>query len=392
MDHNRRVREGRRKLHESMADNRFSGSLDNAKLYESQNDVETAKKTIEERLTRDLNDKMRGNTRMLKAEINLRVTADEAATAKARIDKIHESLRAGTDASTGAVLTDLTQRSEMATRTLALTAIATQTAKRVQQNRLADALLKNTAKIDNQLLRDYAGGIDSDNGSDSALAMAVAVKRDADTKIVNERNQLISQFNLSGSKRQKLAMGTENVVGEYMTADGPVNYTFKTTDKYAREAAIETQLKIGAFQEIQNIIEASGDGGALFDYRKAISEGMATNSLGNKGIYLSGKTIDRVSQGLITGHGAILESAADFVLDGNFKAEDLANNQPDAINTLLEAVRNRSGITPDKSTQFDQMVIELKQKASEILDPATPTGRNATAATMDQIKRIISEL
>jgi hypothetical protein len=194
MDHNRRVREGRRKLHESMADNRFSGSLDNAKLYESQNDVETAKKTIEERLARDLNNKMHGNARMLKAEINLRVTTDEAATAKARIEKIHESLRAGSDASVGSVLTDLTKRSELATRNLALNSIATQTARRVQQVNLAESLIRNDDKIEGQFVRDYAGGIDKVNGAKSALSFAMAQKSESEAKLEKDQEQLIKQF------------------------------------------------------------------------------------------------------------------------------------------------------------------------------------------------------
>ncbi|MBC7943180.1 hypothetical protein H7X68_01630 [Candidatus Saccharibacteria bacterium] len=366
VDHNRRKREGQRKIHEGMTDNNFTGSHDGEALHHAQHGVETEKKTIEERLSRDLSMKIQVDPEMREKEMKMRITTDESALHKAKVDKIYEGMRAGVDPTrvggVGGVLKDLTERSEEATRDLALTSIATQSAKRVQQVRLSDALIKNQETIDGISLRDYAGGIDTDNGSDSALAFAVSQKHEAEVKLVNERTQLIKQFKLNGEERQDLAMGKQVVQGKYKIGTTEYTYDFTPADTFARDAAIDMQMGIGSVKDIKEILQNSG--GSLKDYRKTISEAISTKGVPGKMAWTSGVFIDKVLRGEIVDETAMeREIVNTYIVQGKIKPEVLATNDPISIRAMISAI---SGAP--RTSQLNAKLDDLKNTIGLILD------------------------
>lgn len=400
VDHNRRKREGVRKNYEGLTDNRFAGSHDGAALHEAQHEIETAKKTIEERLSRNLSMKIQVNTGMLKKEMEMRVVTDEAATEKAKLDKIHDDLRAQRYAHRDGIpdnaLTELSDRSVVATRALALASIGSQFAKRKQQLQLADATGANTETIDGVTLRQYAGGIDGLNGEKSVLASAMNVQHDAEVKIVNERAQMMRQFNVSGGDMHTIAKGTADVNASYTSESGQsYTYTFAKGDTWTQDAAIDTMLKIGALEQKLEIMELSGiaaDQGGLINFVKTIKDGMVSNNLGAQAIFLGGKTIDLAGQGKITGHEGLLSATTDFILKGKYKAEDLANNGAEAIEVLLEAAQKATDIKPGEMAVFNQRVQALKATAGDILNPDIDVGRNASEATKIKLAELYRQL
>lgn len=390
-DHSRRKRETQKKIHEGMADNRFSGSADNQRFHEQAYNVDTDKKKIEQQLERDLNTKIRNTPGMLKRELEVRIITDEASNAKGRIDRIHEEFRAGKDTSTNGALSALAKRSETATRDLALNAIATQTAKRVQQSNLSGALLKNEARVDGQLLRDFAGGID-ENGADSSLAFAVKERRESIGKLIAERTELAKQFKLSGEQYQALATRTAAVVG---IDDKGNEYTFSPDDAYSVEMAIANQLATGSFDEKYAIISKSGTGSPLEDYRASISRAIPANGIPNSWSAAGGKFINDVIKGLIRNEGDVIMANAEFIADGKFKAEALAANDPGAIKLLLKgALADTSNWRPEKQTDFNNNIQKLLDTASTIVnpDPNNKLYGQASQGTKNELANLIQRL
>jgi hypothetical protein len=381
-DHNRRKREGQRKLHESMADNRFLGSLDNAKLYETQHEVETAKKTIEERLSSDLSAKIRLTPELLKKEMRLHVITDESALQKARLDQIHDELRAGKVTDHGAALNSLAQRSELATRDLALTSIATEQAKRKQQSNLSEALMKNTSRVNgDKLVREYAAGIETITGQDSALSFAVNQQYEAEAKLVGERSRLIKQFKLNGDERQELAMGKNNVTATATINGISANYEFKTNDDFARDAAIDLQLTTGSLNQIMELMTHSGTGSSLEGFMKTISEGIPKNQLPAKAAWMSGVFIDRVLRGTITNKQTQREAIINYYIKpGKFKPEQLSTNDADAITEMTRAIKIADRADPvvsNKLTALSTTIDGILDKKSEVYNNTSEASRTA---------------
>ena len=324
--------------------------------------------------------------------MKMRVVTDEASVAKARLDKIHEDLRGGKD--TSGALSALVNRSETATRDLALTAIANQTAKRVQQSNLSSALLKNNERIDGQLLRDYAGGID-ENGADSALAFAVKEQRESMVKSTAERAKLMNHFKLSGGQYQRLATKQGAVVGVDSTGN---RYTFNLDDDYSIEAAIQNQLSTGSFDEKFEIITKSGIGGTLENFRSSISKAIPANGIPNSASSLGGKFIDDVIRGLVTGRDYVIESTAEFIADGKIKDEVLANNDPGSIKLFLEAAqKGEQLVKPEKRANFRNNVKKLLETAKSITDDKyegydVRLAHQASSGTIDELKELIQKL
>jgi len=391
-DNNRQRRETRRKIHEGMSENRFKASKKYTPLHQMAYSADTEKQRVEQTLDRDLKTRIRTTPSLLAKEMEVRVLTDEAANEKARVEKIHEDLRAGKDSSASASLTALLERSETATREIAINAIASQTAKRVQQNNLSKALLENSAAtmIDGRTIRDYAGGIDTDNGSDSALAYAVNVQREAGGKLIAERTSLIKHFKLDGAQRQIIAMGS-NVTSTDI--DGH-SYEFSAADDNTREAAIDLQLKIGSYADIESIIAESGRGQNAYKFRTTISDAIASYGIANKGSFFGGRFINEVGLGNISGEAGLNWGAEESILGGKFKPEDLANNDAGALLRYLEVARTMPArITdPDKQIKYLANVQELKETAATILSPDTDLDRHTSKESKDALIRIRDEL
>jgi len=360
VDHNRRKREGVRKNYEGLTDNRFAGSHDGAALHEAQHEIETAKKTIEERLSRDLSMKIQVNTDMLKKEMEMRVTTDESALEKARLDQIHEELRAGKVTNYGPALNALSQRSEDATLDLAVSAMATQRAKNTQHVQFAKALVSDEA------LQVVAGGID-ENGANATLASAIDTMRSDYNKSISEGRAINKHFNLSGGQRQKHALGDEFQAEDN---EGHVR-TFRATDIFTREAAIEDQISgQGTVEEATQIIARSGT--TLAGFKTSISAAMVSSGFGAKTIWGGGKTYDDAAQGRLTGMDSIRRVAAEAVAKGKISESDLARADFYGVQVIAELMDNlpaaRALITDSAlKADFDINVIKLAAIARETL-------------------------
>lgn len=380
------------------SETRYLQSINHRGLAKQSYVINLDKQTAEQNVAHYINQEVKLNGELMAKEIEMRKAVDTTNASKAVLDSIHERFKVG-DSAGFSNLQQLADEYSIVTRDFALTSIATQRAKHRQQTQLSDALLKNVDTINGQSLRTYAAGIDAGHGGEeAALAYAVAVRREADAKIIAERSQLIKQFNLSGAERQSLATGwsksqkidpitgkglvdpitkkpimetvrIQSVPKSYQLADGTqISYDFEVSNDFMREAAIETQMAIGSFDDIRALVEMSG--GELKKHITTISDGVAKNKLGSRGLFLGGKTIDDISQGKIASHDDLIKITAQFIRDEKLKPEDLAGNDFEAIQVFIEAAMTGHRFMADQESldKFNDGVAELKASADEILN------------------------
>ncbi len=263
----------------------------------------------------------------------------------------------------------------------------TSNAEKVQNDNMAKALLENKD------LRQRAGGI-NEHGADSALAGAINTVRTATAQSVTEARQIIKHFNLSSKQRQELALG-KSVKADRVDKDGNVtSYTFTKDDTYAREAAIEDQVTIGTIKEVEEIVEKSGKGGSLYEFRTTISAALASGGLGGKSLYLGGKTIDDVAKGDVMGIGldGILKIAVDTIGKGKISEHDLAAIDPQAVERLAEAAKSiMDGKFPSGMKASDKVKYTAAMEQLSAIARSTLTGeesRNVKGGAMADIEKI----
>jgi len=87
-----------------------------------------------------------------------------------------------------------------------------------------------------------------------------------------------------------------------------------------------------------------------------------------------------------------LRATASFILNGKYKAEDLANNGAEAITVLLEAAQSATNIQPSELVKYNERVQALKATAGEILNPNIDVGRNVSQATRDELTKLYNQL
>ncbi len=294
---------------------------------------------------------------------------------KARLEAMYGEMQAGHGhAGLGAQI----QSAQEASREIALNSMRKQAAERTQKSQLTQDLLSNQAIIDGQHLREYAGGIRGEEGANSVLASSVASYREEYGKMVGEKNQLIKHFQLDSNARQRLAEG-EDVKAE----KGNVKYTFRADDEYAREAAIEVQMKTGSEAQIINLIRESGAikdaagnilvKGKTYDYRTTISEDIPSNGIPGKSLIFGAKSIDDVYQGNLYGDEGLNNAAVYHIMDGKIRDDVLAVQGAGTLKILYETYNNRHNIpqyvnaSAEKKQIFEENYQAMRRSAGTIL-------------------------
>lgn len=240
-----------------------------------------------------------------------------------------------------------------------------------QQQHYADAMQASAA------LQAQAGGIAGQLGADSALASAIANKRQAYGKAVVEAHEILKHINMDGQERQTLALtGKVDVI-----RDGKLIKSFTEDNVYAHEAAIEAQMRgEGTYQEREKIIAESGMGGRLEKFSTTIGTEMANNKLSDQAIFLGGQTINDAKQGLIRGEAGLNSAVVRTIIKGKIKPTHLVQNDVDAIRRIVSVVESNPadlGLSGDDLRIFNQQVAELSESAKKALTNEALSGQVA---------------
>lgn len=315
-------------------------------------------------------------------DVNLRVAKLEADVTKAQGDVQFENLRAefapgrnpvptNNELGRAAMLAQqLTQESMVASRQI-------HSAQHEQQQDFANALKASTS------LQQAAGGI-SEHGADAALAAAITTSRKAYGQSVSEAREVIKHFNLSSEQRQDLALG--NTLTDIKDSSGN-SRTFTAQDIFAREAAIEDQIKTGTIAQVQQLVELSGKGAPLQEFRTTISSSVAEAGIGSKAFYLGGATINEIAKGNITSPEKMMGVIQDNIAKGKVSAEKLIQDK-DATEAILKAASqlDRSLMTEDQS-KMPSAIADLKATATLAL-----TDKNLKGKIPSNIRPLLEQL
>lgn len=400
MDNRRRKREGWQKNYEAEADNRWHRSEAHEAIDTASREANRTHKMLESQHDAHWNTRARTDTRSLAREMEMRVAGSEAKVAEERLDALEEEYRTA-GAAVPAHMSAIAQRSNDAARDIALTSMRKRSAERLQSKQLTDELLANTAQIDGQTIREYGGGVLGVAGAETVFAGAVNDFRSEFRSRVAERQQLIDHFNLDSTKRQELAMG-KNVDGE---RDG-VTYTFKGDDDYAREAAIDIQLKKGSFNEKYEILAESGsmvarpDGsvgpGKTYEYRTTVADAVKGYGLDKQAIFFGSQSINDISQGKINGDAGMNMAAARVLAQGKVSDESVSAMNGRALERMFNATvddlrRSENFLASDTAGQ-NKMIQDFNASKQELAYSAwrvmsTPVlSRNADKAASDVLR------
>jgi hypothetical protein len=369
MDNLRRKREGWNKVNEARADNRWHGDKRHEAIDTASREADRTHKIIEQHHDAHWNNRARTDATSMGQEMKLRLATDQAELAKAQLDVMHEEFKSGTSSipagateAQAQALASQFNEARVQARDVAIAALRKKSAERLQTKNLTEDLLTNTAQIDGETLREYAGGVMGAVGAETVLSNAIASERKEYNENVQSKRQLIKHFNLDGGARQKLAMGKEPVIA---TKDGR-RYTFRLDDDFAREAAIEAQLSgEGNVQNIEEIMAASGS--TLAKFKTSISAAIPTYKLADKAAYLGGKTIDDIAQGAITSNADLDAVATRSIAQGKIKPIQLATMDQYAIKRIYNVAFNPNTAKLDDAekaglqTQLEELALSAKE-------------------------------
>ena len=389
-----------------MSENRYGRTRRRSRLYELGHEAEMQKTNISSTLDRNLKTRMLNSPTMLREEMENRTLADEIAARDKELSRVQEGLRIGLDISSARNLGSLATRSQIAIRSQRLSDYSIQTAQRVQQRQFTNVILDKDAKVGEVPVRKWAGaGFDIDPtsgidyGAESALTFAIKAKREAEGVLVAERTEMLNHFNISGPQRQMVADGLNYTA----TKDGK-EYTFRGDDAFMRDAAISRQLKTGSFPELLDIISNSGT--SATDHLDTISAAIFENGMPTKATFLGGKFINAVSQGRISGIDEdvpgkqnLVYWAAQSILEGKIKPEELATNDAGAIQIYNMAIRTAvakgyiKGVHPITGESniaiFNKNVASFKRSAAKITDERELLNGKANDQTKIELQKIV---
>lgn len=375
---------------------RFEANADtskDAKEIDTYNrDTDLMQQETKAALDKEWQEKIRTDKVLLERSMELRLTLDDVKLETGKLDTIYENARAGR--ATGGLSGHTMRRIQDTSESIALTSMAKSMAEYKQRSNEAEVLLNeelsNGARtIDGKSLRDYAGGIlDTDEeGRNKALAYAVATKRGQFAKSVQEATELRKHFNPSTEQLQDLITGKQEVV--VGTDSSGRTYSFKRSNVYAMEDAIENNVTIGTAPMVDEIISMSGSG--LAEYRTSISSALAKAGHTGRSGYQGGSLINEIAKGNIRSRDDLLKHVQGEIAKGKFNEAGLAQWQEGALKTWLEAALHDPMLTGDDLAKLERNIRNLGLRADNALtgeNTKDKISENSEAILKDMVKKL----
>lgn len=183
-----------------------------------------------------------------------------------------------------------------------------------------------------------------------ALAGAINIQAELQTKEVKAASAVIEHMNLGSSELNKLAMGGSATDASGRTIDG--------ADDAVRKAAIQQAVSKGTVKDIEQIITGTDSAGKALvpgaqprtaAQNKILSDAMVSSGITNKATHLAGQTLDDVAQGKVTSNDDLDRVTARAIEGGKYSAEKLADNDKDSLKRVSEVLKQpRTDISSEK--------------------------------------------
>ena len=374
----RRVKE-QTSLYTALNDNRYHQTDGHEKIHTQAHGVETEKKIIENRMATHLKTTVRNNDYMLSRELTARTGADLATEAGAKLDATYEELKSGKDASLNSRFGAISSTAATTSRSMALTAIRNQSAKRAQNEQFYADVKANTAQIDGKFLREYAGGVQGFIGAQRALAQAISEQHKAHGEIIANANAILDDFNLNAAENLEIAKAV-SVKGITITDD-------------IREAAVKRVAANGVMPHIDQLLThldltPTGNEG----FRLAMVDALKGN--GGRPKYLGMGLLDQITQGVPGGvdTAKIDEWIELMLIDEKLSARELATQDKDTLNRVNQAIVRLNGKTrtPGEQSTFNKATANLQNEISKFrADPELSNMAGERNKFIDEMEKIL---
>jgi hypothetical protein len=428
IDTRNRKREGWRKANEASADATWENSEEAHKIHAASAKASLRKSVGESAAEAHFEALRHSDASIQNLELQARANKLNVDLSKAKVEADWSEMRAGNsrsmvvpeNLSVEALASYAHARNNMASslrdtsQEAELENLRKRSAERIYSKQFTSDLLENKKTVDGKELLAYSGGIAGAEGESTVLSGAVKEFRSEYIERIGEKQQLLKHFNLETPDIQKLALG-KNVTGERIEADGRVvKYEFKASDAYAREAAIDTQLKTGSFSEVQKIISESGEvvierdasgketgrrQGTTYGYRTSIKDVIKEYKIDSKAVFLGSQTINDIAHGRIGGEEGLNMAAARSISTGKITKEDVSGMKRAALERLYTVTAEQTPEWSEAKTaaerdaikvKFDTRMDALRKSAWSVLN--TPVlSRNAEQESIEVLRDVVNK-
>lgn len=199
---------------------------------------------------------------------------------------------------------------------------------RGEANYISDEAINNET-FRGQMAAGGAAGADR-----RALASAINVRAEIETKEVKAANAVIDHFNFSAADIQNVAKGAGNIRGVQV-------------DDAMREAAIMRSGAVSTVEDMEGIIKSSGS--MTESQRRALVGTITSNGFTSKAGYLGGKTLGDIQAGNITNQATLDKAIVETVEGMKISAEDLVAMDAHALKRIKEVVSDSSQAVDQKA-------------------------------------------
>jgi len=338
LENNRRARKSQLDRYQKKADTRWEGSKRNEKLHHKMHEAEMDSKLVHAQLEKKTQDHVLGSKRLLEKDMRIRVTEDNVTDLKGRIDATYSELRSGNTTVSdryGAQFASLETEATETARNISLNGMRQQSAKRAEAEKLYGDLKQNTATLEGQLIRTYAGGTQGDVGAQRAWAQAISEAHRAHQDAISNAGAILEDFNIDAADSLSIAKNV-SVRGIEITDD-------------IREAAIKRVAANGVIPHINELltsVDFSDQGNEHF--RNTLVDALKSNSARPK--YIGYGIMDKITQGIPGGitDGVIDEWVEKMLVEGKLSAKELASQDKDTLIRIQQALP-RLTAKPDRS-------------------------------------------
>lgn len=377
----RRARQERIENYQNKATATYEASKEHAKQDEFRRQVELDKDIRDKDLDIAWNETLQDTGgEVYQKEIVSRLRSDQKSLGDARLDNRYAEVKTGhhpagfigpleANDPTRVLINDTIHTSEQ----IAAEGLRKSAASGVLNENLAERM------INDKSLQQTAAGAYGQQGIDAAAASAVSTMRSEFGKGVDNTNELMKHFNVSSAEMQNLIENSEDIIRT--DSNGNEVYRFDHKDSYTIEAAITNQMKVGTVPNVAKIIEMTGPGGRLTEYRGTVMSGLAGSSAGAKAPFLGGKLNNQIVEAKISSREDLLDYVSEWVDEGKFSAKTLSGLDKAGAEMLQDSLsRNMSRIN-------DQRLANLKKALQESI-----TNENLTMNNVDAARPVVNDI
>ncbi len=308
--------------------------------YNYAHSAELDKSTEESNLKAQWDVRRRTDARTFNRDLAARAAESTAKMQAERLERVHADIVAEGDSSQHirnlgirnaglyANIVNNARTSRQNAEEIAFESMAKKLAEAQQHSNVTDRLTSDAA------LRQAIGQIRGREGAQLVHAMAIADERKQYGEFVGARQEIMKHFKVSSAEISQLAKGAGNVTKTDRHGNSVV---FDTNDEYTREAAIENVFQVGAYKDIVEVVEATGAGGANYDYRSTVLDALIKSGKSKAAPFLNDKAFDVILNGRYEGPATTRAQVVRRIQEGRLTASDLSSAHANALKLLFDS-------------------------------------------------------